>query len=207
MFLDELSEFSRQSLDALRQPLEDGRIAIARARHAALHPTRVMLVCATNPCGCGYAGTRRCSCSPADRARHARRLNGPLLDRIDLQVAMHESPAFEDRAPTVTSAEARAAVLEARERQASRLSDEGLRLNCEMDATTIARHIRLGDDAEQTLVRARREGMIGARGEHRTLRLARTIADLGAREVVQATDIHAALALRCNTSSPRALSA
>jgi magnesium chelatase family protein len=207
LFLDELSEFSRQALDALRQPLEDGRIAIARARHAALHPTRVMLICATNPCGCGYAGTRRCSCSPADRARHARRLNGPLLDRIDLQIAMHESASAEGHAAVITSTEARAAVLEARRRQASRLAAEGLRLNCEMDASAIARHIHLDGEAEQVLVRARREGLISARGEHRTLRLARTIADLGGRQKVQTADIHAALALRCNPSSRRALSA
>jgi magnesium chelatase family protein len=207
LFLDELSEFSRQALDALRQPLEDGRIAISRARQASLHPTRVMLVCATNPCGCGYAGTRRCCCSPADRARHARRLNGPLLDRIDVQIAIHESSAPEDRAPIITSGEARSAVLEARQRQASRLAGEGLRLNCEMDAATIARHVPLDSEAEQALIGARREGLIGARGEHRTLRLARTIADLGARQEIQAPDIHAALALRCNSSSPHALSA
>jgi magnesium chelatase family protein len=207
LFLDELSEFSRQALDALRQPLEDGRIAISRARHAALHPTRLMLVCATNPCGCGYAGSRRCSCSPADRARHARRLNGPLLDRIDLQIAMHESAATEDRAPVITSAEARTMVLEARERQACRLAAQGLRLNCEMDTATVARHVPLDSEAEEALLKARREGLVGARGEHRTLRLARTIADLGGRQGVRVPDIHAALALRCNTMAPRALSA
>jgi magnesium chelatase family protein len=207
LFLDELSEFSRQALDALRQPIEDGRVAISRARHATLHRTRLMLVCATNPCACGYAGTRRCSCSPADRARHARRLSGPLLDRVDLRIAMDESPAPEDRAPFMTSAEARQAVLEARQRQAKRLAAGGLRLNCEMDAAAIARHVRLDDEAEQALVRARREGLIGARGEHRTLRLARTIADLAWRPGVRAADVHAALALRGSSSSIQALSA
>jgi magnesium chelatase family protein len=207
LFLDEFSEFSRQSLDALRQPLEDGRVAISRARHSAVHPTSVMLVGATNPCGCGYAGTSRCSCSPADHARHARRLNGPLLDRIDLQIAMNESSACDDRAPVITSAEARTAVLDARRRQASRLAAEGFRLNCEMDAASIARHIRLDSKTEQTLVRARREGLIGARGEHRTLRVARTIADLGARGEIGAADINMALALRCSSSAPRALTA
>ena len=87
LFLDELSEFSRATLEALRQPLEDGRVAIARARHSAVYPARFMLVAATNPCPCGYAGDGdRCSCSEADLARHRRRLSGPLLDRIDLLV-------------------------------------------------------------------------------------------------------------------------
>ena len=86
LFLDELSEFARPTLEALRQPLEDGRVAIVRARHSAVYPARFMLVAATNPCPCGYAGDGdRCRCSESDMARHRRRLSGPLLDRIDLR--------------------------------------------------------------------------------------------------------------------------
>ena len=85
LFLDELSEFARPTLEALRQPLEDGRVAIVRARHSAVYPARFMLIAATNPCPCGYAGEQeRCRCSEADLARHRRRLSGPLLDRVDL---------------------------------------------------------------------------------------------------------------------------
>ncbi len=85
LFLDELSEFARPALEALRQPLEDGRVAIVRARHSAVYPSRFMLLAATNPCPCGYAGDGdRCRCSETDMARHRRRLSGPLLDRIDL---------------------------------------------------------------------------------------------------------------------------
>ena len=92
LFLDELSEFSRPVLEALRQPLEDGRVAIARARHAAVYPARFMLLAATNPCPCGYAGDgERCDCSDGEIARHRRRLSGPLLDRIDLLVGMDAS--------------------------------------------------------------------------------------------------------------------
>ena len=91
LFLDELSEFARPTLEALRQPLEDGRVAIVRAQHSAVYPARFMLVAATNPCPCGYAGpSGRCRCSETDMARHRRRLSGPLLDRIDL-VAKLES--------------------------------------------------------------------------------------------------------------------
>ena len=89
LFLDELSEFARSTLEALRQPLEDGRVAIVRARHSAVYPARFMLVAATNPCPCGYAGaSEKCRCSETDIARHRRRLSGPLLDRIDLLLSL-----------------------------------------------------------------------------------------------------------------------
>ncbi len=89
LFLDELSEFARPSLQALRQPLEDGQVAVVRARRSAVYPARFMLLAATNPCPCGYAGEGdRCRCSEADLARHRRRLSGPLLDRIDLLANM-----------------------------------------------------------------------------------------------------------------------
>ena len=92
LFLDELSEFARPALEALRQPLEDGRVAIVSAQHSAVYPARFTLVAATNPCPCGYLGDGdRCRCSEADLARHRRRLSGPLLDRIDL-VAHLERP-------------------------------------------------------------------------------------------------------------------
>ena len=93
LFLDELSEFPRSVLESLRQPLEDGRVAIARARHSTVYPARFMLVAATNPCPCGFAGEpERCRCSPADLARHRRRLSGPLLDRLDLLVNLRRTP-------------------------------------------------------------------------------------------------------------------
>ena len=94
LFLDELSEFSRVALEALRQPLEDGRVAIVRGQQTALFPTRFMLVAATNPCPCGFAGDERCKCTETDHARHTRRLSGPLLDRIDVVTAV-ERPSSE----------------------------------------------------------------------------------------------------------------
>src|SRR5436305_154570 len=100
LFLDECSEFSRSSLEALRQPLEDGRVTIVRGQRALVFPTRFMLVAATNPCPCGYGpDAKRCTCSPADLVRHRRRLSGPLLDRVDLQVRLLAPSEAELRAP------------------------------------------------------------------------------------------------------------
>lgn len=198
LFLDELSEFTRAALEALRQPLEEGRVAIARAHHSAIYPARFMLVAATNPCPCGYAGDGdRCDCSEADMARHRRRLSGPLLDRIDLLVNLQRDTARDREAePPLRSANAREQVASARERQARRLANEGVSVNAHMDARLLARHARLDERGEQMLSMARQRGLLSARGEHRVLKVARTIADLGASERVRACDVGAALALR-----------
>jgi magnesium chelatase family protein len=184
LFLDELSEFSRATLESLRQPLEDGRVAIVRARHSAVYPARVMLVAATNPCPCGYLGeAERCRCTEADMARHRRKLSGPLLDRIDLVAALERPTAREMREqPTQDSQAVRARVLEARERQAARLSNEEVSTNARMDARMLRAHIALDESGEETLRAVQDRGVLSARGQHRLLRVARTVADLeGAR--------------------------
>jgi magnesium chelatase family protein len=198
LFLDELSEFTRPTLEALRQPLEDGRVAIARARHSAVYPARFMLLAATNPCPCGYAGELdRCSCSEAAMARHRRRLSGPLLDRIDLLATLQRDLAADARERPLTSTrQARQRVADARERQAYRLAGEGVRVNAHMDARLLEAHVRLDERAQQMLGAARRGGLLSARGEHRVLRVARTIADLNASRRVRSSDVGAALALR-----------
>ena len=198
LFLDELSEFSRPVLEALRQPLEDGRIAIARAHHSAVYPARFMLLAATNPCPCGFAGEdERCRCSEADLARHRRRLSGPLLDRIDLLVNLQRLARDRSEAPrAMSSGRARALVVEARRRQAARLRDDGIALNADMDARTLALRVQLELRAERMLHSACEVGLLSARGEHRTLRVARTIADLDHSELVGASHMGAALALR-----------
>jgi magnesium chelatase family protein len=198
LFLDELSEFARPTLDALRQPLEDGRVAIVRARHSAVYPSRFMLMAATNPCPCGYAGEReRCRCSETDLARHRRRLSGPLLDRIDLLVHMERTATdhFAGK-PSTNSARVRAQVSEARERQAMRLREDGIFVNAQMDAAMLRRHVKLDESGERMFVEVRRHRLLSARGQHRALRVARTIADLGRRERVEAGDISHAIALR-----------
>jgi magnesium chelatase family protein len=198
LFLDELSEFHRPALEALRQPLEDGQVTIVRGQRSLRFPTRFMLVAATNPCPCGYAGVgERCTCGEADLRRHRRRLSGPLLDRIDLLVDVPRPTEEELRgAPLMTSAQARARVAEARERQRARLQGSGAACNGEMDGRVTRAHVTLEDGAESELGRAYEAGLLSARGRHRVLRVARTIADLAARERVDRSDVLLALSLR-----------
>jgi magnesium chelatase family protein len=202
LFLDELSEFARPALEALRQPLEDGRVAIVRARHSTIYPSRFMLLTATNPCPCGYAGIdERCRCGETDLARHRRRLSGPLLDRIDLlaRLDLHAGHIFD--APALTSsARARDLVADARERQAARLGEEGVACNAHMGAAMLRRHVSLEESAERMLSAAGERGMLSARGQHRVLRVAQTIADLNGSARVRARDIGSALALRGETT-------
>jgi magnesium chelatase family protein len=198
LFLDELSEFARPTLEALRQPLEDGRVAIVRARHSAVYPARFMLVAATNPCPCGYAGaSARCRCTETELARYRRKLSGPLLDRVDLLVNLEREGAHDlNVAPLTSSERARERVTEARERQAARLEEDGAEVNAQMNVRMLQRHARLEEKGEEMLRSAREQGLLSARGQHRVLRVARTIADLGGSERVRGRDIGAALALR-----------
>jgi magnesium chelatase family protein len=197
LFLDELAEFPRHALEALRQPLEDGRVAIVRAQRTAIFPTRFILVAATNPCPCGHAPARRCRCTEGDLSRHARRLSGPLLDRIDLVVHV-QRPTAEGLAqgPTASSETERARVLAARERQGARLEGTGALCNGHMDARLLRRLVRLDEHTERPLLDAYRRGDLSARGRDRTLRLARTIADLAGAADVHREHIAAALGYR-----------
>ena len=203
LFLDELSEFAKPTLEALRQPLEDGRVAIVRAKHSAVYPARFMLVAATNPCPCGYAGELElCRCSETDMARHRRKLSGPLLDRIDLQAKLENaSTQGLSTAPCTSSAKARERVSEARERQAHRLREEGsgATVNAHMDVRQLERHARLDEPGQRMLHDAQARGTLSARGQHRTLRVARTIADLNGCERVRMRDVGVALSLRADT--------
>src|SRR4029077_10367356 len=193
-----LSEFAKPTLEALRQPLEDGRVAIVRARHSAVYPARFMLVAATNPCPCGYAGeTERCGCSETELARHRRKLSGPLLDRIDVQAKLENASTEGLSAQAWTSsAKARERVTDARERQAHRLRGECATVNAHMDVSALARHARLDEEGQRMVRDAQAKGMLSARGQHRTLRVARTIADLNGCERVRVRDVGMALSLR-----------
>ena len=198
LFLDELAEFQRSSLDALRQPLEDGCVTIVRGQRALVFPTRFMLVAATNPCPCGFAGAGdRCRCGEADLRRHSRRLSGPLLDRMDLLINVERPTEPELRArPETSSAHARDRVAHARERQRFRLSGCGACCNGEMDAGLVRRHVRLEEAAEHALAQAYAVGALSARGRHRVLRVAQTIADLAGHDRVTRADLLTALSLR-----------
>lgn len=203
LFLDELSEFQRTSLDALRQPLEDGRVTIVRGQRALVFPTRFMLVAATNPCPCGYAGDGdRCRCAEADLRRHRRRLSGPLLDRLDLLVAVSRPSELELRAAPATSSSAAAArVADARERQRRRLEGSGVSTNAAMNVVQVRRHVVLDEGGVRALARAYAGGALSARGRHRVLRVARTVADLAGHERVSREDVLTALALRRTTGA------
>jgi magnesium chelatase family protein len=201
LFLDELSEFAKPALEALRQPLEDGRVAIVRARHSAVYPARFMLLAATNPCPCGYAGEGElCRCGETDMARHRRKLSGPLLDRIDLQAKLENADSEGLGAePWTSSRKARERVMGARERQARRLRGECTTVNAHMDVRMLERHARLDEPGQRMLRDAHARGTLSARGQHRTLRMARTIADLSGCERVRARDVGVALSLRAET--------
>lgn len=197
LFLDELSEFPRGTLEALRQPLEDGYVLVTRGQQSVLFPCRAMLVAATNPCPCGFGGTARCRCTTADHERHRRRLSGPLLDRIDLAVRVDRPTAAElAAAPLRSSAGERERVAAARERQAHRFAGTGCAINAHLDARLLREHVRLDDLAERQLARVYEHGLLSARGRHRVLRVARTIADLAGSDAVTADHLLSALALR-----------
>ncbi|MBN8412903.1 YifB family Mg chelatase-like AAA ATPase [Halomonas cupida] len=181
LFLDELPEFSRQVLEVLREPLESGEIHITRASHERRFPARFQLVAAMNPCPCGHLGDPRqdCSCTASQIQRYQSRLSGPLLDRIDLQVEVPGLPVEEltSQQPGESTAMVRARVMAARERQMARgglnarLSGRALENACALDATERAW-------LAQTLERLR----LSARAYHRVLRVALTLADLGAKD-------------------------
>ena len=209
LFLDELSEFNRASLEALRQPLEDGHVVIVRGQRVLELPTRFMLVAASNPCPCGFAGVGdRCGCGEADLRRYRRRLSGPLLDRIDLLVNVERPAEVELRAAAVTSSlQARERVRAARERQARRLVGTGATCNGEMGSRLARRHARLEPDAELALGAAYERGALSARGRHRVVRVARTLADLSGRDRVTAADVLMAVSLRQRDRAEGALAA
>jgi magnesium chelatase family protein len=197
LLLDELSEFARSALEALRQPLEDGVVAIVRGQRTVLFPTRFQLVATTNPCPCGLAGSNACRCSAADLARHRRKLSGPLLDRLDLLVHMQRPTAQQlDGPPVTTSAEVLAAVQAARDRQASRLAGSGVLTNAAMTPRLVREHVHADAAARALLHGAYERGTLSARGHQRILRVARTIADLDDSDRVRAGDVRQALTLR-----------
>jgi magnesium chelatase family protein len=198
LFLDELSEFARSSLDALRQPIEDGHVTVVRGQRALRFPTRFLLAAATNPCPCGFAGSdRACTCGEAELARHRRRLSGPLLDRLDLLVTVARPTAQDLAAPArASSAAVRERVLAARERQLHRLDGTPAHCNAQMDERLLRARVKVSAAARRALARTYDRGGLSARGHDRVLRVACTIADLADRDAVELDDVLLALALR-----------
>ena len=201
LLLDEAAEFARHVLDALRQPLEDGAVQVARAARTAVFPARFLLAATTNPCICGYLGepTRPCRCSPQQVARYRSRLSGPLLDRIDLGVRVAAVPfeALTAAAPGETSAAVRRRVAAAREVQRARNQcPDGAPVNARLHGRALSRHCALDPAGLRILDAASRRFQLSARSCHRSMKVARTIADLAGKERIAAEHLAEAVQFR-----------
>ena len=199
LFFDELPEFSRMTLEALRQPLEDRIISVARAKDTAEYPANFILVATANPCPCGYYGTSgTCRCLPNQILRYQQRLSGPILDRIDLYSNVHEvqhdkllAQAADPKADTAI----RQRIAAARELQAKRFKKSS-KLNADMSNADIKLHGQLETEATTLLNTAAERLNISARAYMRTVKVARTIADLETSDTITASHISEALAYR-----------
>lgn len=215
LFLDELPEFPRNVLEVLRQPLEDGTVTIARAAMSLSFPARFMLAAAMNPCPCGYFNdkSRDCSCTPPMIQRYVSKVSGPLLDRIDIHIEVPAVQYKELRSGTAAegSAEIRARVLAARQRQHARFTTVGgevrtrptgrsasqvVYANAQMTTQQIRLYCELSSDAERILERAMQQQGLSARAHDRILKVARTIADLEAAADIQVKHIAEAIQYR-----------
>jgi magnesium chelatase family protein len=196
LFLDELPEFPRQALEALRQPMESGRTTVARAAAHITYPARFQLVAAMNPCRCGYLGdaARECGRAPRCGEDYQGRLSGPLLDRIDLTIEVQPvTPVELSRAPAgEASAAVATRIAQAREAQRTRYGDSGPATNAEADIKDLA----LVPDARALAERAADKLRLTPRGYTRALRVARSIADLAGADTIRRQDVAEALAFR-----------
>jgi len=197
LFLDELPEFGRSALEALREPLESGVARISRVHEQLAFPAEFMLVGAMNPCHCGFLGdgTDRCKCTPYRLEQYKSRISGPLLDRFDLHVEVPRVSFADIAEPTERgeSAQLRETVVAARSLQLER----GGRLNARLDARALWRVVKLGREQRALLKRAADRWQLSARGSLRVLKVARTIADLEQSAAVTTQHVAEALQLRC----------
>ena len=200
LFLDEVTEFRRDALEGLRQPLEDGQVIVARVSGAVEFPSRFTLVAASNPCPCGFDGDPRrvCRCLPHRLLAYRQRLSGPLLDRMDIQLAIPRLSRGELLGSQTgePSSRVRERVEEARERQRRRLSETPWTCNSEMPGTLARRRARLSDPAQSVLANAVERLALSGRGFDRAVKVARTIADLAGAERVEADHVAEALSYR-----------
>jgi magnesium chelatase family protein len=202
LFLDELPEFSREVLEALRQPLEDNIISIARVQARIEYPANFQLIAAMNPCPCGYFGDnlKPCSCKPTNRQRYKGRISGPLLDRIDLHIEVprvqYDELAGRNQPPPESSQKIRERVMAAREIQAARFSEAAYCVNAQMSRKMLVACCQLADDAALLLQEAFKQLRLSARSHDRILKVARTIADLAAVEQISAEHIAEAVQYR-----------
>ena len=213
LFLDELPEFHRDLLESLRQPLESGRVVIARARNNLELPSRFILIAAMNPCPCGYQGDdgKECVCVPKDTLRYQKKISGPLLDRIDIQISVPRVEIADLRKKNreliiKNSEKIRSTVLEARERQRDRFKDlktsrSKIWTNAEMSSKVCDQLINLSAEAEHFIDKAFNKSLVSARGYYRILKVAQTIADLEKSEVVKEGHLQEAFGYRVRNTN------
>jgi magnesium chelatase family protein len=201
LFLDELPEFKRSTLEVMRQPLEDGKVTVSRAAGSVTFPSEFMLVAAMNPCPCGYFGDlkRECRCSPVQVQRYRQRISGPLLDRIDLHI---EVPAVEYRdvaseRTEESSSAIRERVSHARQRQHTRFQkDKKTSCNARMATRHLKQHCRLTSDSNELIRVAMNELNLSARAYDRILKVSRTIADLDSSDAINPEHVSEAIQYR-----------
>jgi len=197
LFLDECPEIGTHALEALRTPLEEGQVRLARRDGVAVYPARFQLVLAANPCPCAPADPRDCICAGAARRRYLGRLSGPLLDRVDLRVQMHRARtgALSAGVGEPTSI-VRARVVAARAAAAERWRPYGVHTNAEVPGPLLRQRFRLGNDAMAPLRQALDQGLLSIRGVDRTIRVAWTLADLAGRERPGIEEVSTAMGFR-----------
>ena len=200
LFLDELPEFAKNVTESLRQPLEDGEVTITRTAGRLTFPSRFMLVCAMNPCKCGYYGStqKACTCKKTDIKKYLSKISGPLLDRIDIHVELPsvEFSQLTSREAAEPSSAIRERVVRAREFAKERFGENGPKNNAEMTSSQIRKYCNIEPAAEMILKRAFDSLAMSARGYDRVLRVARTIADLDGKETISPSHMAEAVQLR-----------
>lgn len=197
LFLDELPEFDRRVLEALREPLDSGRITVSRAARQSEFAARTLLVCAMNPCPCGYLGQVRCRCTPDQVQRYHNRISGPLMDRIDIQIEVPAVPVEElqKRAAGESSSSVRARVEASRDRMLFRQGKP----NAQLESREVEEHCGMDDNSITMLRRAVDQLGLSARSYHRTLKVARSIADLAGSECIARVHLAEAIGYRRKT--------
>lgn len=199
LFLDEIAEFSKKTLESLRQPMEDHQVTISRVRHSNTYPASFMLIAAMNPCPCGYYGQDRCKCSDYEVIKYRQKISGPIMDRMDIQkyVRSIDFMDLSNHSPSKSSEELRQRVEFAREIQKKRFENiDGVNCNAQMNNSLIKEHCHIEADGQKLLELAYNRFKYSARTFHKYLKVARTFADLDGSDEIRKKDVAAALMSR-----------